>query len=135
MSSIEDQEFSSEQSSDEEKPINSQQTKTSYHTSHIGTPLYASPEQEKLSSYDYKTDIYSLGMVLFEMLSKFGTGHERELRMKELRNKRIIEKEMLQCMPNECALITRMTEYAPTERPTAEEALEIVEGLISSDIS
>ncbi len=32
-----------------------------------GTPFYISPEQKNKKKVDYKTDIYSLGMILFEL--------------------------------------------------------------------
>ena len=33
----------------------------------IGTPYYLSPEIVQNNSYDFKTDIWSLGVLLFEM--------------------------------------------------------------------
>lgn len=35
----------------------------------VGTPYYMSPELMKKQSYDYKSDIWALGVVLFEMMA------------------------------------------------------------------
>ena len=38
---------------------------------------YRAPEQERGTRYDEKADMYSIGVILFEMLQPFDTGMER----------------------------------------------------------
>lgn len=45
----------------------------------VGTPFYTSPEQEKEGHLNEKVDIYSLGIIFFEMCYAFSTGMERVL--------------------------------------------------------
>ncbi|CAF88065.1 unnamed protein product, partial [Tetraodon nigroviridis] len=47
------------------------------HTGQVGTKLYMSPEQLSGNSYSHKVDIYSLGLILFELLCPFRTQMER----------------------------------------------------------
>lgn len=56
------------------------------HTQQVGTQLYMSPEQMKGKQYNYKVDIYSLGLIFFELLVVFGTEMERIDTLKSLRN-------------------------------------------------
>ena len=56
----------------------------------IGTPLYFAPELQS-SKYDKKVDVYSLGIILFELVSKFDTQHERYKKITSLRKKNKVE--------------------------------------------
>ncbi|CAE7491778.1 EIF2AK3 [Symbiodinium natans] len=42
--------------------------RATFHSPGVGTRVYASPEQRELGSYGLKTDIFSLGIILAEML-------------------------------------------------------------------
>ena len=48
--------------------------KANNHTSGVGTQAYSSPEQLKHGYIDYKSDMYSLGIILFELYQPFSTG-------------------------------------------------------------
>lgn len=55
------------------------------HTARVGTHLYMSPEQMNGHNYNYKVDIYSLGIILFELLIPFTTEMERVIALTNLR--------------------------------------------------
>lgn len=55
------------------------------HTQRVGTSLYMSPEQGRGLAYNYKVDIYSLGLILFELLNYFGTESERIRTLESIR--------------------------------------------------
>lgn len=56
------------------------------HTKEVGTTLYMSPEQSDGRMYDYKVDIYSLGIILFELLVPFSTAMERIKTLTDLKS-------------------------------------------------
>lgn len=47
------------------------------HTGNIGTHFYISPEQMNGLQYDQKVDVFSLGVILFELNYPFVTDMER----------------------------------------------------------
>ena len=46
-------------------------------SSSVGTRLFSSPEQANSDKYDYRTDIYSLGVVITLLFSVFLTAHHQ----------------------------------------------------------
>ena len=54
-------------------------------TRNLGTPMYSAPEQLSLTRYDNKVDIFSLGLILFELYFIMETTHEKNSTMKKLR--------------------------------------------------
>ncbi|XP_039760075.1 eukaryotic translation initiation factor 2-alpha kinase-like isoform X3 [Pararge aegeria] len=88
------------------------------HTHRVGTHLYMSPEQLLGRPYSYKVDIYSLGLVLFELLHPFGTEAERVSCLMRLKNGNYPEP-FQQSYPNETEVLKLMLSDDPTQRPTA----------------
>ncbi|KAL1915790.1 uncharacterized protein VTP21DRAFT_6549 [Calcarisporiella thermophila] len=95
---------------------------TSTRTSGIGTTSYAAPEQLLRRDYDTKVDIYSLGIVVFELYHLLTTGMERALALKDLREGKLPE-EMVRRWPQESALVLWMTAREPQMRPSIREVL------------
>ncbi|EMP26809.1 Eukaryotic translation initiation factor 2-alpha kinase 3 [Chelonia mydas] len=56
------------------------------HTGQVGTKLYMSPEQIYGNTYSHKVDIFSLGLILFELLYPFNTQMERVRTLTEVRS-------------------------------------------------
>ncbi|XP_017892549.1 eukaryotic translation initiation factor 2-alpha kinase [Ceratina calcarata] len=91
--------------------------KNSLHTAYVGTHLYMSPEQMNGQGYNYKVDIYSLGIILFELLIPFGTETERSIVLMNLR-KLMFPKDFNNNYPAEFNLLNMMLDANPNNRPT-----------------
>nr|XP_046268290.1 eukaryotic translation initiation factor 2-alpha kinase 3 isoform X2 [Scatophagus argus] len=92
------------------------------HTGQVGTKLYMSPEQLSGNSYSHKVDIYSLGLILFELLYPFRTQMERVRTLTEVRALRfpeIFSKNNVQ----ELNMVHSMLSWSPSERPEAAEII------------
>ena len=95
----------------------------------VGTPVYMSPEQARGLKIDHRSDIYSLGLVFYEMLTgqtAFKGGYEA-----------IVHQQIFQTPPPPRqlnlaipkaldSLIMRMIAKEPNERPSLDEVLEIL---------
>jgi len=96
----------------------------------IGTPMYSSPEQESGKRYNNKTDIYSLGLILSEMLANLSTHHERYQLFNMLRKNHELPTELKTKFAKESELILKMTALSPEERPSAEELIMEIDQLL-----
>jgi serine/threonine protein kinase len=89
------------------------------HTSNIGTTQYAAPEQLNNVHYDKKVDIYSLGLILLELVYPFKTRMERQDVHYSLKNKRHISQDFYNKYADLSEIILNMTESDPCKRPDA----------------
>lgn len=94
--------------------------------------MYASPEQAGGGRYNHKTDIYSLGFILAEMLSGLSTHHERYQLFKLLRDSHQLPAQFKDKYSRESELILKMTSFSPDERPTAEHLIGELDKLLNS---
>lgn len=95
----------------------------SKHTSGVGTCLYASPEQLRGSCYDFKSDMYSVGIILLELFHPFGTAMERTKIIMALREGHI-PKDFAQWWPLQAKYIKMLTSKDASHRPSADEMLD-----------
>ncbi|XP_038046904.1 eukaryotic translation initiation factor 2-alpha kinase 3-like [Patiria miniata] len=93
------------------------------HTSQVGTQLYMSPEQLSGKTYDHKVDIFSLGLIFFELLHPFGTQMERIMVMTGSRQQKFPDR-FAKELPSETELIKMLLSNNPANRPDADEITE-----------
>ncbi|OCT99208.1 eukaryotic translation initiation factor 2-alpha kinase 3 isoform X1 [Xenopus laevis] len=93
------------------------------HTGQVGTKLYMSPEQFFGQSYSHKVDIFSLGLILFELLYPFSTQMERVRVLTELRDLKFPEL-FTEQYAAEQNMVLHMLSHNPIERPEAEEIID-----------
>ncbi|NXW50744.1 E2AK1 kinase, partial [Nyctiprogne leucopyga] len=93
------------------------------HTSGVGTCLYASPEQLQGSHYDFKSDMYSMGVILLELFQPFGTEMERTEVLTHLR-KGQIPHTFYKEWPVQAKYVKLLTSQRSPERPTAAQLRE-----------
>lgn len=103
-------------------------------TAGVGTRSYASPEQMNGSDYDLKTDIYSLGVMLFELLYPMYTGMERQICFQQLRGSMVFPDgwhlSVASPFPTLNVLVRSMLSLKPKDRPTADKIARNVQALL-----
>eukprot|EP00794_Sanderia_malayensis_P005317 gene5317-5986_t len=90
------------------------------HTGNVGTQLYMSPEQVNGKTYNHKVDIYSLGLILFELLQPFSTQMERIKTLLEVKQSRF-PVEFEESYKPEAQVLRCLLREDPSQRPEANE--------------
>jgi len=86
----------------------------------VGTPLYSSPKQLNGERGHRKDDMYSLGIVYFELLGHFKTNMEKVKAIRALRSQRELPKGFMEMLPEESKVILQLTDPDPKKRPSAD---------------
>jgi serine/threonine protein kinase len=93
-------------------------------TAGVGTASYASPEQVGSRSYDTQADVFSLGLILFELVSCFETEHERLHNFQQCRQ-RCLPEWLHSNYPKVASTILACTRENPYERPRAKDLADL----------
>ena len=95
-------------------------------TQNIGTWTYAAPEINDNDIYGTSADIYSLGIILWELIQTSIFGQERLFAIKKLTQKQEIDKDRIDINKFEKVIkfILKMTSKDPSLRPTSYSLLE-----------
>ncbi|KAJ9528211.1 hypothetical protein QJQ45_014190, partial [Haematococcus lacustris] len=89
----------------------------------IGTSWYIAPEIVDGWAYDEKVDLFSLGVVVFELWHPFSTAMERALRLRDLRENGQLPDSFQANHPTITHLIRWLMSSNPHDRPSAREVL------------
>ncbi|CAH1796982.1 unnamed protein product [Owenia fusiformis] len=93
------------------------------HTTGVGTCTYAAPEQINGTEYNYKSDMYSLGIILYELFQPFTTEMERSHCINMVKQGKLAE-ELCSRFPKQVECIVQLLSKEPLLRPSASELLE-----------
>lgn len=94
------------------------------HTKGVGTVTYASPEQLNQEVYTQKSDIYSLGIICFELFYPVATQMERTRILADLKHRHKFPESFLKQWPKEAAFIWSCIARDSEVRPSTQEILE-----------
>ena len=87
-------------------------------TAGVGTASYAAPEQVASQRYGAEADVFSMGLILLELLCSFGTEHERFHTFADCRHKRKLPGKLEEAYPDlasHCSWLHASTAVKPTD--------------------
>ncbi len=96
----------------------------------VGTPIYMSPEQARGLKIDHRSDIYSLGLVFYEMLTgqtAFKGGYEAIVHQQIFQTPPPPRQLNLNIPKTLDKLIMQMVSKDPDDRPRLDEVLDVLE--------
>lgn len=105
----------------------------SKHTAGLGTTVYVAPEQKTTNNYDNKADMYSLGIILLELICPFNTDSEKAHTIECLKKKQVVPNALLSAYPSASGLILSLTSIKPSLRPSASQLLRSNDIFLSSE--
>lgn len=106
--------------------INAADTATKVSNRNIGSPIYASPQQLNGRKCFPSDDIYSFGIIMFEILANFENDTKRRIAIRKLRNDGAFPEKFQQEYNEESKLILKMTCHDPSKRPSASQILQTI---------
>ena len=77
----------------------------------IGTLVYTSPETLEKNQYSVYSDMYSIGIILYEMLNNFKTSFEKYESIDNLKNKEY-DRSFIKTYEYEFTLIKKLLQYS-----------------------
>ena len=92
-------------------------------TAGIGTRSYAAPEQLTTNTYSTAADIFSLGLILLELVCCFETEHERLHNFQQCRQSQCVQQWLIDSYPDVARIIIACTQPDAMKRPSANTVL------------
>lgn len=83
--------------------------------------LYKAPETNKNAKYDNKADVYSVGVILYELLNRYRTSHEKIKQIELLKSTNKVTEMFAAKYPLQSAMIEALISPDPAKRPAARE--------------
>jgi len=105
-------------------------------TGSVGTRRYMAPEQHGDNKYDEKCDIYSLGIILCDLLCSLDDPREQQhlysqLKQEDKSTEERVPEDIRKAFPAETELLLDMIKNDPRKRPSAEDVKRRIEDILA----